>query len=86
MQDIVSWRTPFHVSQQRRDAGSYLWVAMPLVHGRVGAEEVVILLAIGVPHEHSLAPTEDNRDRRIVVGTKLILALDQLRLGIRICV
>lgn len=38
-----------------------------LVHGRVGAEPVEVLLALHIPNEHALSLAENHRQRVVVV-------------------
>ena len=53
-------------------------VAVTLVHRAVGAEEIVVALALHVPHEHALATVQDHREGVVVVGTVVLLEFDGL--------
>ena len=69
----------FIASQHRythRD--TYLWVVVPLIGGRIGAEEVVVALVIYVPHKAALCLVQDNRNRCIIVGSILVFSLNEL--------
>ena len=48
-------------------------VAVPLVHGGVGRQEVVVLLALHVPHGAAGPPREHDREGVVVVGAVAIL-------------
>ena len=59
--------------------GGYLRVIMALVGGRVGTEEIKVLLVVHIPHKHPISLTEDHRDGSIVMGTILVFPLNELR-------
>lgn len=53
-------------------------VAVTLVHGRVGGEEVKVVTAFRVPDRSTLSPSKDNRKRVVVVGSIFLLGLNGL--------
>lgn len=53
-----------------------LGVAMALVDGTVGRQEIKVLATLGVPYINALSLGEDNRERVVVVGSELVLGLD----------
>jgi len=59
---------------------TYLRVVVPLIGGRIGAEEVVVALVIYVPHKATLCLVQDNRNRCIVVGSILVFPLNELHI------
>lgn len=50
-----------------------LRVAVTLVDGAVGGEEVEVLVSLGVPDVHALSLGKDNGERVVVVGGELLL-------------
>lgn len=60
----------------------YLWVAVTLIDCRVGAQEVKVALAISVPDKGTLSFLQHYRYGGVVVGTILLLAVNQLQLNV----
>lgn len=57
-------------------------VAVTLVHGRVGAQKVIIALAIHIPHVNALAPAQNDGQRMVVECAVRALEVHMvLRLG-----
>lgn len=48
-------------------------VAVALVNGRVGGQEVHVLAALGVPDVDALSAGKDDGERRVVVSSELVL-------------
>lgn len=51
-------------------------VAVALVHGGIGRQEIEILLALGIPNFRALGPGNHDGQRVVVVGGILALGLD----------
>ena len=54
---------------------------VPLVDGRVGTEEVEVSAVVHIPHMDALCALEHHRDGGVVVGAKLVLPINVLRMG-----
>ena len=53
----------------------YLWMAVPLIDSRVGGQEVIVLLAVNIPHMHTLSSAQNHGHGRIIVGAISVLSL-----------
>lgn len=60
------------------ESGHDLRVAMALVDGGVGGQEVEIVIAFGIPDGGAFATGEDDGERMVVVGSEVMLLLDGL--------
>ena len=77
--DSYALQLEFMASQHRHPhRDTYLWVVVPLIGGRIGAEEVIVALAIYVPHKAALCLVQDNGNGCIVVGSILVFPLNEL--------
>ena len=59
-----------------------LGVAVPLVDGGIGRQEIIVPLAVHVPDIDALAPFQDDGQRVIVVRAVFLLHLDELGGGV----
>jgi hypothetical protein len=50
-----------------------------LVHSRVGGEEVVVAIAIDIPHKNTFSSRKHNREGSIVVCAISVLPLNELQ-------
>lgn len=76
---FVCFKVEFMASQHRyTPRHTYLWVVVPLIGGRIGAEEVIVALVIYVPHKAALCLVQDDGNRCIIVGSILVFPLNEL--------
>lgn len=63
------------------ESGDQLRVAVTLIDGGVGREEIKIVPTFGIPNGSSLGTSEDHRQRVVVVGGEFMFSLDGLLSG-----
>src|SRR6202171_5808509 len=58
--------------------GQDFWMAVALVHSRIGGEAVEVTVAWRIPHKDALAARQNDADRLVVIGAKARFPRDEI--------